>query len=241
MMSDEVAAADNGDSEASIFIKRRRRRFSIVPFRRRLPCDNTALVDDKVRIESQITKLVSEMRILEARRLVLAAIAADGKTSFLLRRLAEIEELLGNYDSTVRYLSNALTLTPEDPEVIREHASALYLAGQYSEAKKAIDRLAPYQRQSPQIRLILGATYQAIGWPAHAVEAYGSVFRLPWRSASSWLVSWLACGAPIGIRRSDAWTFECMVEDHYIEESIKRRDFFAGLHFPSESEGRARH
>jgi len=243
-MDDEVAAADNGELEKSLAIERRRRP-SIIFSRRRLSRDNAAFVDDnktvelcnEARIETQITRLITEMRVLEARRLVLAAIAADGQTSFLLQRLAKIEEILGNYDSAVKYLTDALTLTPEDPEVLFEHSRALYKAGRYGEARNAIYKLTPYQRQNPQIRSILGATYRAIGWHAHAVEAYGSVFRLPWRSAYSRLVSWLACGTPISIRRSDAWTFECMVEDHYTEESTKRRGFLTGLHFPSESEG----
>jgi hypothetical protein len=156
-----------------------------------------------------------------------------GETPALLWRLADIEDMLGDKDSAVKYLQDASKIAPENSEILFAFIRALYQAQRYAQANIAIKDLPPELRQSPFIRAITGDIYRLVGWPAHAAVAYGSLFSIPWRSVYFKIFSWLVCGAPLDIRSSSAWLFECIAEDNWNAVSAKNRKVLSGFELPS--------
>jgi hypothetical protein len=186
----------------------------------------------------QVRELVSQDRLVKAKRIVTDALAQSGDNPALLRELAVVESLRGHHEVASTHLAAAIKLAPENAEIASEYATSLHMAEHDGEALSFLLNLPDKLRHDRLIRGILGKIYRAIGWHAHAVDAYGSLRDLRSRDLYRCVSSWWACGGPLHVRRSPAWILESRIDDIWHEQTSNRHAMLGAIHVFPES-GRA--
>lgn len=174
-------------------------------------------------LSAELGRLISEDRFVKAKSVLTEALTEKGDSPALLRELARIESKQGCHDAAAKHLAMAATLDPTNSVIASDYALSLKESGRESAAIAFISDLPNGLRSQVSICAILGNIYYAIGWYAHAVDAYGSPTRLRWREQFRWLASWWRCGWPLHVQNSGMWILENKVDDLWRQRSANRR------------------
>lgn len=200
------------------------------------PEGSNFLSGDSDKILEQVRKLVSEDRLVESKRILTDSLAKNGNDIAFLRRLAEVEGRQGNHETAASHLLTAWKIDSSVVDTAAEYASSLYMSSRDGEALSFIQNLPGELRDNPSIREVLGSIYDGIGWPAHAVIAYGGLRSLQWRFRFRSVANWWRCGAPLPVHGSRQWALESKVNDLWKAKSADRRAMLDTIDLSSESE-----
>lgn len=184
---------------------------------------------DAVDVVEVMRGLVARGDVIEAKRIATRSLAEKGPNVELLQEVAAIEDKQGEYSAAADHLVDALKLRQSDIQLARSCTKALYKSERYSEARSVVLEFPCELRRDPHIRAVLGDVYRAIGWHAHAVDAYGSLRDLEGRSRYLCALSWLNCGMPLHLHRSRQWNLECRIERSWSRKSAERRNVLHSL------------
>jgi hypothetical protein len=180
----------------------------------------------------EVRRLGGEGRLFEAKRALVDALSRNGQRADLLQELAQIECVQEDYTHASMHLSDAATLEPSSVAIACDRVKTMMMAGLYSEARSIVSELPENLQAEPSIRAILGDLYRALGWQAHAVDAYGSRRHLPPRAKYFSTLSWLRTGGPISICHSLMRTEENSIDDAWNAKSIELHATLMTLDLP---------
>lgn len=194
--------------------------------------DDDASDPSSVELIYKVRRLGREGRTFEAKQTLIDALSRNGQSADLLQELAQIECALEDYADASMHLADAAALEPSNVAIACDRITTMMMAGLYGEAMSVVSRFPDKLKGEPSIRAILGDLYRAIGWQAHAVDAYGSRHDLPPRARYFRSLSWLRTGGPIRVCRSLMRARETSIEDTWNAKSIELHATLMTLDLP---------
>jgi hypothetical protein len=194
--------------------------------------DCSAPDPSSVELLREARRLGREGRLFEAKRALVDALSRNGQSADLLQELAQIECIEEDYARASTHLADAAALAPYSVTIACDRVKTMIMAGLYSEARSIVSGFPDKLQNEPSIRAIHGDLYRAIGWQAHAVDAYGSRRDLPARARYSSSLSWLRTGGPVSICRSLIRVEENSIDDIWGAKSIELHATLVTLDLP---------
>lgn len=196
--------------------------------------DYDASNPSSVELLREVRRLGGEGRLFEAKRALVDALSRNGQSADLLQELAQIECVEEDYAHASIHLADAAALEPCSVAIACDRVKTMMMAGLYSEARSIVNGFPHKLQGEPSIRAILGDLYRALGWQAHAVDAYGSRRDLPTRAKYFSSLSWLRTGGPISICRSLMRAEENSIDDVWNAKSIELQATLMTLGLPQQ-------
>lgn len=160
---------------------------------------------DESQSELAVTKanqLIKDGLLVEAQNELQKALSDFEEDVTILRRLAFVHLLREQYEQALRRMTQALSISPTDPEVISDYVYMLSNLDLEREAINYISNLSGDVLSNWYLRISVGQLYANVGWHALAVEAYGgskgNILHFKRKIWHSW---WLSGGPVSPIRR----------------------------------------
>src|SRR5262249_29699531 len=142
-------------------------------------------------------KLIADSRHVDAAGVLTRALSVNGPSVVPLRRLAWVERLHGQDRLALALLDAARDLDSFDLDTVCDQADLLLELRRFRDAHAVLAELSETDRQDPRVRAGLGQLYQAMGFHALAVDAFGDARTLTGSQRSLRRRAWWRCGGPL--------------------------------------------